>query len=354
MIQKNRTQTEYKPDTNQTQTERNDNIKNTLIAETEHKLDTKLNTKLDTNQTQFSILTGLQRAVALFFYKHCKESRRKITAPISLEFISTVLNIRIGSVKTTLQRLQNKNFINRIEFKNGRGGWSRYEVPDRIFKEIMQLETEYKLDTNWTQTGYKLDTTVSSGNNDNYTKTTTTMLISEEWSSIDTKPLGPIGFTVTHLSQIASQNKLSPEIVQNSILAFAFDLQKNDKAKKIKGDPINFFMGILRNGKPYTPPGNYESPQDEAMRLYKEKMHEQEQKRMAIEKEAINLAFRDWFVRLTDEQKIKTFPEMLRHNMTSEKLKTSKKVEDFAKSHFEASIWPIEKAKIVTLSQKIS
>jgi len=67
-----------------------------------------------------------------------------------------------------------------------------------------------------------------------------------EWQSIDIEPLSEIGFTKNHLTQIALQLGLLPKDVQDSIHVFAFDLKENEKRKDIKGDPIGFFMGILR------------------------------------------------------------------------------------------------------------
>jgi hypothetical protein len=156
--------------------------------------------------------------------------------------------------------------------------------------------------------------------------------------------LGKIGFTITHLSQISSQNKLQPQAVQNSIYAFAFDLQENNKAKNIKGDPINFFMGILRAGKPYAPPSNYESPQDKAMRIYLERMREVEEKRINTEKEAIDLSFSEWFGQLTDTQRIEFLPENLRSTKVA--FGKNKIIESAARTHFEAEIWPDKKQEI--------
>jgi len=377
-VDTNRTQTEhktnYKPDTNRTQSGHKQNFDLSEKSQTGHKPDTKVDTISDTNRTQsghkpntnnaFSSLIGLQRTIVLFLYEHCKILRSKITEPISLEHIAKHLNIRVGSLKTTIRRLQAKNFINRIEFKNGRGGWSKYEVPNNIFNEIMQFETGHKLNTNRTQTGHKLNTEpdtqpdtspASSSGINNINKTTTTgesenlinqnISLTDEWIEIDIDPLNSIGFTKTHLNQIASQNKLPPKTVQDSIYAFAFDLQENDRAKAIKGDPINFFMGIVRNGRPYLPPSNYESPQDKARRAYLERMREIEQKRVEEEKEAFNLAFNDWFYKLSNEQKRELLPEMLRRGAN---LETSKILENTAKSHFEKEIWAVNKIKIIS------
>ena len=47
------------------------------------------------------------------------------------------------------------------------------------------------------------------------------MQLPREWQNIDIEPLSQIGFTTTHLSQLAAQNKLPPQVVQDSIYAFA-------------------------------------------------------------------------------------------------------------------------------------
>ena len=39
---------------------------------------------------------------------------------------------------------------------------------------------------------------------------------------------------------------MTPEELQESIYAFAFDLVENQKGKTITGPPLNYFMGILR------------------------------------------------------------------------------------------------------------
>lgn len=373
------TQTKHEPNTNETQNEHKQDTKekgnilpthkvDTKQPQIEHKQNTKPHTRDTTNQTQnehkiatgihFFKLVGLQKKVILFLYENCKKIRSKETEPLTLEHIAAQLSICLGSIKTTIRRLQLKSFIKRIDFKNGRSGWSRYEVPDNIFSEIMQLENEHKININTIQSEHKLNTKLNtdsySSSSNNYKTTTTDELqfINQsrfpiEWQNMDIEPLSPIGFTKTHLFQIASQNKLSSEIVQDSIYAFAFDLQENGKEKSIKGDPINFFMGILRTGRVYTFPSNYESPQDKALRLYRENKRVIEQRRVEAEKEAINLAFNDWFEKLNDEQKIEFLPKMLRNNASSEKLEKSKILESSAKSYFEKEIWPSEKGRIV-------
>ena len=211
---------------------------------------------------------------------------------------------------------------------------------------------------NWQQTGNKLATqpttqpttsvSSSSSSTNNIINTTTTSdkeilnphVLIDEWKNIDIEPLNNIGFTKTHLTQIASQNLLSAAIVQDSINAFAFDIQENNKSASLKGDPLNFFMGILRNGNPYAPPSNYESPQDKAMRLYVERIREIELGRVAIEKEAFECAFNDWFFKLSDAEKKNYLPQAMQH------IKGEKIIEAQAKKYFKENIWSEELEKI--------
>jgi hypothetical protein len=343
-------------------------------TETQDKTKTEPRTQIRTNLGQtrdkprtnssFISLVGLQRNIVVFLYELCKSSRDTITNPLSIEHLAISCNTTKISAQKTIQRLENKGVLKRADFKIGRGGWTRYEIPESIYQEILYFENHNKLSLNLGQTQNKPKSeprtqirtqAASSSGINNINKTTTTsegeilsnpnMALTDEWVKIDIEPLNSIGFTKTHLNQIASQNKIQPKIVQDSINAFAFDLQENARAKTIKGDPINFFMGIVRNGRPYLPPSNYESPQDKAMRIYLERMREIEQKRVEEEKEAFNLAFNDWFLKLSNEQKRELLPEMLRRGAN---LETSKMLENTAKSHFEKEIWAINKIKIIS------
>ena len=78
------------------------------------------------------------------------------------------------------------------------------------------------------------------------------------------QPLATIGFTNNHLSQLFTKNELTPKQVQESINAFAFDLEEN-KAVKIKTS-LKFVHGNSERWKAYNPPKNYESDEDRLLR----------------------------------------------------------------------------------------
>lgn len=304
----------------------------------------------------FSSLVGLQREIVLLVYEQCNLSRDKVTPPLSIEHIANSCKTTRLSAQKTLQRLEAKKIIIRYEYKNGRGGWTRYEMPDVIFQEILHSETSNKLRTNLGQSYDKirsepkteLRTSASSSSSSfKENKTTTTgessndSKLANEWLNINIEPLSEFGFTQTHLIQIAQQEKLSPEVVQASIFAFAFDLRRNEKSKTLKTNPLNYFMGIVRNGQPYAPPSNYESPEEEAMRLYVEKQQILEQKRAELEKAAFELAFKEWLTTLSEDTR-NTILSPITRNIKAEQPKLAE-----LKSYFMKEIWINKRQEIM-------
>jgi hypothetical protein len=352
------TETDNKPTTNRQQTDnklltepatnrQQTGNKNNAVKETGNKPTTEPTTNWQqtdskvATKTSFSMLVGLQRSCLLFVYHSCKANRSKVTEPLSLEHVAQHLKTSSGAVKTTFQRLEEKRCLIRVSFKNGRGGWSIYELPESIFTEMLRQETDNKLATNWQQIDNKVAsepaTSPSSSSSsfiNNITTTEAPKDLTDEWLAIDIEPLKDIGFTTTHLSQIAQQKKFSTEIIQDSIHAFAYDLKFNQKAKTLKSNPLNYFMGIVRNGQPYAPPGNYESPQDREMRIYLERKQKIEQTRAAREEELMKLAFDEWEREQSEEYKQSLLPEDTRHNRF---LGPKQAV---LRSHFAKEIWP--------------
>ena len=104
-------------------------------------------------KTGFFSLTGLQKEIAITIYKLCQISRDKKTDAVSINQLANQCKSTNGAVKTAVHRLINKNILLRENFKNGRGGWTVYSIPNVIYQEIFNLETQSKLVPNWYQTG---------------------------------------------------------------------------------------------------------------------------------------------------------------------------------------------------------
>ena len=123
-----------------------------------------------------------------------------------------------------------------------------------------------------------------------------------DWATMDCSPLIQIHFSRTQLVQLFRIGKLTADQVQESIYAFAFDLEANEKGREIKGHALNYFMGILRQG-PYTPSVNYEPPETRQMRLYLEAKEREQKTREELECRLQVVEFDEWASGLTAEER---------------------------------------------------
>lgn len=264
----NRQQSDNKLATNQQQPVNNLDIKTRNRQQTGNQTGNTTDNKVVTKWQQtdnklaakssFSTLVGLQRELIIFICHECKNSRSRTTESLTLEHIAKSLKRSTGAVKTTLQRLEKKSYLIRVEFKNGRGGWSRYEVPDNIYHEVLRNETGNKVTTNWQQTDNKVAsqlatepvTSTSSSSSFLNIKETTTTQLSEEWN-FDITPYAKFGFMPSQLKQLAPLGVISAMDVEQSLIEFYFDLE-NNSLPLIKGGKVGFLMGLFRKGVKYT------------------------------------------------------------------------------------------------------
>lgn len=279
----------------------------------------RITTRLQTDHKRttnydFSTLVGHERHLLLFVFDECRISGELVTAPVTISKIKEELKTGSGSTaKTIIARLIEKGFIARGKAKTGRGGWMTFRLEREIFQRLL-IETDYKRTTNRSQTDDKQATKQttqrtteppsSSSTLLSIKETTTTGDLPSEWKAIDCSLLEPLGFTVTHLRQLFERKNLGPAVIQESIYSFAFDLEANGKGKTLKGSPLNFFMGVLRNG-PYTPPVNYEHPEDRQQRLYLEAKEQQRQRRQERLARMEAIEFEEWMEKLSLAERAK-------------------------------------------------
>lgn len=288
----------------------------------------------------FSKLVGLQRELILFICNECKNSRSKTTEALTLEYIAKALQRSNGAVKTTLQRLEAKGCLIRVEFKNGRGGWSRYEVPDIIYHDALRNETDNKAATNRQQTDNKVasqpatELATITPSSSNYINITTTSL-PEDWKKINISPLEDIGLTEKHLADILETKLATPEIVQESIYHFAYGIEHNPDKFKTYKDPLNVFIGCLRKGKPWFE-STYVSPEQLALKALLEQKKVEKEQLKAMEDELMDLEFQDWKGSLTAEQKWEILPA-----------KIIGPEDAHLRAYFLKNIWPVFREKIV-------
>jgi hypothetical protein len=235
-------------------------------------------------------LVGLQRKVLLYFFQDCKNRRSQTTQEMALQHIVDYQNITFGSVKTTIRRLEKKGYVKRFKHKKGRGGWSSFEIPDPVYEELLRYEEFYKVDTNRTQIGHKVDTqsdtqsdTTCSYSSSSIINTTTTdpeMVIPPELQSMG----------VSKKSFNSYFANMTAQEIQQSIDAFNYDL-KNNLVKS--STPLNMLFGILKKGRPYLSSHFSEQLNREVAEAIK-RSEEAQQKHKALEEANFKVRFYEW------------------------------------------------------------
>ena len=251
--------------TNSEQTTNKLRTEHVEIAETKNKLSTQPRTELRTNSEQttnklrtnssFSQLVGLQKKIIEIIYRFCRINGEKITDKISLEFLASSSKASTAVVQVTTRRLISKGVLAKFESKEGRGGWTRYSLPDTVYKELFQFETENKLSTNAEQMQNKLSTQPrteprtkspysSSNDLNNITTNTGGANISAELSLPIN--LARFGISQNNLQKLIDEGLCNFEVVQKSVDALSFDV---DQGKT--GNLASILFGVLRSGKEY-------------------------------------------------------------------------------------------------------
>ena len=290
-------------------------------------------------------IIGKERILLFYVFKKCQGLRTLETQAITTEELVTLLNVSSGHLRNIIFRLTKKFLLKVSEFKVGRVGWRKFKISEEMFRMLSSDENSVAtFESQANEDPLYINKTASEDKKKSLEKIQEEPL-SDEWNSIDIEGLRAIGFTKSHLNQLAEGNKLSPSVLQDSIYAFAFDLEHNGREKTIKGSPLNLIMGILRNGNPYVPPANYESPSDRALRLYLEKKKADEEKRSAMEKELSEIHFKEWSDFLTVSEKEKLLPE----SISKQKVLAPKNA--YLRTYYRDNVWPEKRKEILNFSK---
>ena len=294
------------------------------ISKLEHKPEYELEQKWSKSgvkveqDLEFSTLVGLQKKLLIILFDTCSLNGSLETPKITLDFLANqILNPRI-SIKKALQILEKKGFLIRKKFKNGRGGWTIFELPKFVYQEILQTDSQAKLRQNWSKTGVKVEhkpeykpeypapssSIISLSNSKSYITTTTNREISDKknqemsdaekrWALIQTPEiLKKIGFGKSHIEQIKNKYDFEPEQISEFLQIFSYDLQKGylERIEK-KGVPVlSYFFGALKRGGYNSVYDGYKTVDE----LAKEEEDAWLERREAIRQRRIDLQFEEW------------------------------------------------------------
>jgi len=254
-----------------------------------------------------SSLVGLQRKTLHVIFQLCKLNGSNTTTKTTSEYLSSLVGSNKNTVKTTLNRLKQKNLIEIESYKVGRSGWIKYKIPQNIYVDLLKREYVILPELSLGEKGNKRGTqpitkrvTNEHSSSSIYINTTTEEL-PDLWISINIAPLEDIGFSKSQLKQLSAIPQCVPEVVQDAIYQFAFDLAHNGLTKKLKSPPLNVLMGVLRKGQGWSADG-YKSPQELAVeKLLKRKQEDKERLESKL-KALYTLEFDEWVGKKSDSE----------------------------------------------------
>jgi predicted transcriptional regulator len=305
-------------------------------------------TSLNMNQ-----LVGLQRSVLEIIHRECFLKRSHQSGPVTTELISSYVKTDKKTTKNALQRLEKKGFIKVVSFKNGRGGWSNYEVPENIFQELITRQTYSKVVANLQQSGGKVvaqptaqptassleeeDSSIINKSSSSGISQTTKILepLPKDWLEINFSELTALNipFGQNHLRQILAHARVSAQELQESINHYAYDLRVTPGRKIAVQNHLGYFLNSLKNG-PYAPPKGYKSPVEIARENYAASKKEEQIRLEKLNTEIFESEYSIWWNKLSlDEQKKITTSEGIRGKVESQRF-------------FRDSVWPVKKEEM--------
>lgn len=201
----------------------------------------------------FEELVGLQRNVLVHIFEMCVRTGSRTTPPVAISNLAIALETTVSAGRKAIQRLEEKGFIVRGAFKDGRGGWTKYELKEEVYKTLLLDNRTGKLEPNISQSRAKVDTQLepkpepsspcSSSSSLNLNNTTTT----EEplWLNIPERLKGQI--PVNQLRAMVRAGTIDHDTLEDSLWGFAHDLEKG-LVKSKTNNPTAVFIGAIKNG----------------------------------------------------------------------------------------------------------
>ena len=307
--------------------EKNGQNKTTTTTKLPNQLEVNLETTLD----KIFSLTGHQKNIFTFIVEKSISRGILNTGIVKMETLCEITATSFKMVKLSIKRLITKELINRNRGKKGRGGFHNFSITEITRNAFLEYR-RIMLNNDSTLEKNKINNQTKLSNDINISMSEELPL---EWKNINIDLLKDIGFSENHLKQLYYKKLNIPDIIEESIKHFYFAITNNPKVKQYH-DPINVLMGVLRKGQAWIE-SNYKSSQEIALTELLSRKKLEQDRLISLEKEAYEIAFTDWQIKLTNEETEKIIPNKL-NNIGSSEAMIPKKIR--LKMFFEKNIWP--------------
>jgi hypothetical protein len=299
----------------------------------------------------FASATQFQKEILLRIYNEMQKSVDRMTPPMSLQHFGQSLGKAdskgFESLRIVTLRLQKMGLLSRPVVKNGRGGWTRYSLPQTVYAEIREAETRNEPVINPEQTRNKpvtkpVMTDLSSSRDLIIKESTSTQPVDNSaWvTSIDMSAVEPAGVTRSVLLRCLDlYPAIQPEKLEDLVFRFGEYLKE---PKTHVQNARGFFISLAEQlSRGQVPLDHIEAPSERLMREYVERKKEAKARFAEIEQKAFEFELETWLETLTPAEKLAAVPEtpILKPGTPAY----------FAilKNHFAANIWPERRSRIL-------
>jgi hypothetical protein len=297
----------------------------------------------------FAGATKFQKQILLFIYLEMQKSIDRMTPPMSLhhfgQYLGRTDSKGFESLRIVTLRLEGMGLLSRPVVKNGRGGWTRYSLPQSVYAEVRESETRNELVINPEQTRNKPVTkpvmAASSSSRDLYLNNSTTTQDVDN-SESDASALKNIDFSIVTEFGITSSTlnrckELYPSVSNDQLVALTErfgQFMKTSDGKRVQ-NARGFFISLAEQlSKGVTPLDHIETNQEALMREFVDRSKEAKTRRELLEKEAFEFAFDEWIESLDSKRRDQLVP-------VTSVIESGSKIQTMKlKEHFRLSVWP--------------
>ena len=253
------------------------------------------NDELDRDYNELLYLMASQKKVLMEnLIRKCISNGGNTTGKVRTAILSKETAFAQTTIKTYLTRLKDDNLVSVKYAKRGAGGFLELQLPQKLIDTYITHKLDEPSNSIGLISTLSEKTPIESNNND-------------EWREVNISPLASIKFGQGHLTDIKKKSGLTPEVVQDCIDRFAWQLE-NDKFKG--NEPLNTFVGKLCKGDEWNLVDGYKSKKEIALEsfLAREKLRKEKEDR--IIEDIVNTRFFNWAEKLSDEEKEKISPHV--------------------------------------------
>jgi hypothetical protein len=207
-----------------------------------------------------SSIVGLQRNIINFVFEESMKSRDKHTAQIALQVLADACKTTKMAAQVATRRLEAKTLLMRVDFKNGRGGWTKYQLPFHIFQELLTRDTEEKLRSKSDQNSDQSQIKPRAQPRPSLPIVVVPSSLSLKTTTIETEIETPCFLIPNELSGMVSRRQLNQFVLegkisefelQMSLDAFAYDLRNKLVSTKHTANPVGLLIGAIKNNGGY-------------------------------------------------------------------------------------------------------